>query len=112
MDDACEVAAKEVNHLDKGFKGTQQIIRVKEYSPQIPYPATLNKLSIDPISIGKFRSLYDRLHITICFCEVSLQMARHAKCLKGLKAARMTLNKVAEDALQKKCPVDILDVIS
>ena len=38
-------------------------------------------------------------------------MARHAKCLKGLKAARMTLKKVAKDALQKKYLIDIQDVI-
>ena len=54
MIDACEVATKEVNYLDKGFKGKEQFLRLKEYMPQIPYPARLNKPSIDPISICKF----------------------------------------------------------
>ena len=111
MDNACEVAAKEVDHFDKGFEGKEQFPKVKEYVPQIPYPARLNKPSIDPINICKFRSLYDRLHITLPFCDVSLQMARFAKCLKGLKVARTKLKRVPKDALKNKCPVEVTDVI-
>ena len=92
-----EAAIKQEDYLKEGFKGKDQLPKLREYVPHIPYPACLNQTFNE--YNGKFHKLYDRLHLSLPFFVVMSQMSKHAKCLKKLLYTKVKLKEVSKEVL-------------
>ena len=64
-----KVVEKTANFSKEGHEGREQPLKVKEYTPRIPYPACLNQPYI--AERCKLSKLFDRLHLHLPFDVVA-----------------------------------------
>ena len=66
-----KVVEKTANFCEEGHEGREKPLKVKEYTPRIPYPACLNRPYI--AERCKLNKLFDRLHLPFSFDVVASQ---------------------------------------
>ncbi|XP_027351121.1 uncharacterized protein LOC113862214 [Abrus precatorius] len=75
---------------------------VKEFIPQLSYPAKLKK-DKDDEQFGKFLSLFRQLHINLPFVDALEQMPKYTKFLKDLLSNKKKLEELATVTLNEEC---------